>query len=124
MLTVTLDEAKGIALLEPNGPLSRQDFESAANCIDPYLEKHGQLNGLVIHTKSFPGWDSFAALTTHLKFVKEHHQKISRVAFVTNSRVGGFAEAVASHFVNAVIKGFSYHEFEDARAWAAGRQEK
>ena len=120
MLSVKIDEVLGIAILEPDGPLSQADFVSAAKIIDPYIEKTGQLHGLVIHTKSFPGWDSFAALASHLRFVKDHHKKISRVAFSTDSVVGNFAESVASHFVNAEIKVFPYQEFEQARNWVAG----
>lgn len=120
MLTVKIDKDNGIAILEPDGALSQADFESAAKSIDPYIEKTGQLHGLIIHTKSFPGWDSFAALSSHLRFVKNHHQKISRVAFSTDSVVGHFAEVVASHFVNAEIKLFSYQDFEAAKTWAVG----
>jgi hypothetical protein len=78
------------------------------------------LNGLIIHTKSFPGWDSFAALLSHFRFVKEHHKKVSRVALSTDSALGTFAETVASHFVSAQIKLFSYLEFEQARNWVSG----
>jgi SpoIIAA-like len=120
MLSVKIDEDIGLALLEPAGPLSKADFESAAKIVDPYIKKTGQLHGLIIHTKAFPGWDSFAALASHLRFVKDHHKKISRVAFSTDSVVGNFAEAVASHFVNAEIKVFSYQELEQARNWVAG----
>jgi len=123
MLTVKIDKAKGVALLEPDGPLSREDFESAVKIIDPVIAERNHLNGLIIHTEFFPSWDSFAALLTHLKFVKEHHKKISRIAFVTDSAIKGFAEAVGSHFVNAEIKGFSYRELEQARGWAAGAME-
>ena len=107
MLSVKIDEVNGVAMLEPNGPLSKNDFESAAQVIDPYITKTGRLNGLIIHTQSFPGWDSFAALSSHLRFVKEHHKKISRIALVTDSAIGNLAEPVASHFVNAEIKLFS-----------------
>lgn len=120
MLSVEIDEAYGIAILGPDGPLSKDDFESAAKAIDPYIEKTGKLNGLIIHTKSFPGWDSFGALSSHLRFVKDHHKKISRIAFSTDSAVGNFAEKVASHFVNAEIKVFSFQELEQAKKWAAG----
>jgi len=120
MLFVKIDEDKGIAILEPDGPLSQADFESAAKIIDPYIEKTGQLRGLIIHAKGFPGWDSFAGLSSHLRFVKDHHMKISRVAFSTDSMVGNFAEVVASHFVNAEIKLFSYEELAQAKNWVAG----
>ena len=119
MLSVTIDEENGIVVLEPEGPLSKNDFESAARIIDPYIEDANQLIGLIIHTKSFPGWDSFAALISHLRFVKEHHEKLLRVALSTDSTVGRFAESVASHFINAEIKHFSYHQIDQARLWVA-----
>ncbi len=117
MLSVEIDEVNGLAILEPDGPLTKGDFESAAKVIDPYIENTDQFSGIIIHTESFPGWDSFAALASHLRFVKEHHKKISRVAISTNSVIGNFSEAVASHFVNAEIKLFSYQELEQARDW-------
>jgi hypothetical protein len=119
MLAITLDETSGIALLEPDGPLSKSDFVKAAHVIDPFIERTGRLNGLIIHTESFPGWDSFAALMAHFIFVKEHHNKLSRVAVATDSVIGFFAEAIARPFVNAQIKLFPYLELEQARQWAA-----
>jgi len=120
MLNVNLDEVKGIAILEPNEKLSQNDFEAASKVIDPYIEKVGKLNGIIVHVKSFPGWDSFGALVKHLKFVKEHHKNVSRVAFATDSPIGSFAEHVASHFVNAAIKHFSFDQLEDAKKWISG----
>ena len=117
MLSVEIDKINGIAILEPDGPLSKDDFVHAAKVIDPYIEKTDQLNGLLIHTKTFPGWESFAALVSHLKFVQEHHRKVSRVALSTDSVISIFAEAIASHFVNAEIKLFSYQELEQAKDW-------
>ena len=120
MLTVEIDNQNGIAILEPNGSLSKSDFESATAVINPYIEDAGHLKGLIIHTKSFPGWDSFASLSSHLEFIKQHHRKISRIAFSTDSLMGNLAEVIASHFVSAEIKGFSYNELEQAKKWAAG----
>ena len=78
------------------------------------------MNGLVIHTKTFPGWDSFAALLSHLRFVNQHHTKIARVALSTDSVLAGFAEVVAGHFVSAELKAFSFQDSEKARSWVAG----
>ena len=117
MLKVNIDEENLVLILEPEDSLSESDFQSVAKVVDPLIEKYGQLNGIVIHTKSFPGWDSFAAFSSHLSFVKNHHQKIARIAIVTDSLMGDFAEKIASHFVNAKIKSFSYQEFEKAKSW-------
>lgn len=121
MLTVKLDEAEGVAILEPNGKLSEEDFISAGKIIDPYIEESGALNGIIIHVRSFPGWESFSALITHLTFVKEHHKKVSRVAFATDSSIGGFAEHIANHFVNAEIRNFSFNELEESKRWILDR---
>ena len=120
MLNITLDEQHGIATLAPDGPLSKGDFKAAANIIDPYIEKTGHLNGLIIHTESFPGWDSFQALHSHLTFVKEHHKKVPRIAFVTDSVISNLAETVAIHFVSADIKSFGFADMDKARAWILG----
>ncbi len=117
MLKVDLDEKESIAILEPSGALCENDFGLAVKVIDPFIEKTGKLDGIIIYVESFPGWDSFSALLKHLKFIKEHHKKVSCVAFVTNSAVGGIAEHVGSHFVDAKVKNFSFDELEDAKKW-------
>lgn len=117
MLSTKIDETNGIAILEPDGPLSKNDFQSAGTIIDSFIEKAGRLNGLIIHTKSFPGWDSFAALFSHLTFVKNHHKKVSYVALVTDSVFSNLAETVGSHFVNAKIKSFPFQEIKKAKSW-------
>ena len=120
MLSVQIDANRGIAILEPHGALSKEDFERAAKAIDPHLESAGKLNGIVVRSQQFPGWDSFGALASHLRFVKSHHQKIARVALCTDSALGSVAPKIGRHFVKAEIRTFKFAEFEQARAWAAG----
>lgn len=117
MLNISFDEANNIAILEPDAELSEADFTSAARVIDHYLGESGRLNGIIIHVKIFPGWDSFAALVTHLKFIKEHHKRVSHLAFVTNSSIGLFAERIGSHFINAKVKKFDFNEFDKSVEW-------
>ena len=120
MLSVKLDRANNIAVLEPDGPLSESDFQAAAKKVDSLIEESGRLNGIVIHAKSFPGWDSIAALTAHLRFAKDHHRKLSRVALATDSIVAHLAEVFATHFIMAEVKIFSFQEVEEATQWVIG----
>lgn len=117
MLNVVLYEDEGIAILEPDGELTENDFLKAAAMIDPYIAKHEKLNGIIIHVESFPWWDSFGAMITHFEFVKGHHKNVSKVAFATDSPIGTIAEHIANHFVNAQIKSFGYNELEQAKSW-------
>jgi hypothetical protein len=61
--------------LQPHGSLSESDFVRASEVIDPSIAEDGSLPGLIIIAKEFPGWESFGALVSHIKFVKNHHAK-------------------------------------------------
>ncbi len=117
MLKTTLNQANSIATLEPDEALSKEDFSKAAKVIDAYLEEGNKLNGVIIYTKDFPGWDSFSALISHLKFIKEHHKKVTHLAFVTDSSIAEFAKKIGSHFVDPKIKTFSFDQLEEAQQW-------
>lgn len=117
MLHVELDEKTGIAVITPDGALSEVDFTNATSKIDPYIEQSGNLRGLIINAEKFPGWVSFGAMLEHFNFVREHHRKITHVAFVTDSAVGGIAEKIIEHFVSAEIKAFPFGQLEDAKRW-------
>ncbi|MDD5728790.1 MAG: STAS/SEC14 domain-containing protein [Victivallales bacterium] len=120
MLHLKIDEKAKIAYVEPESELSGNDFANAARVIDPFIEKNGNLRGIIIQVKSFPGWDSFGSMIKHFKFIKEHHRKVAKVAMVTDSPIGGFAEHLAGHFVSAEIKHFPFTELENARKWISG----
>ncbi len=124
MLNVEMDHKSGIAVLTPEGALSESDFTAAAKVIDPYIESHGQLNGLIVSTKDFPGWDSFASLAGHIRFVKGHHEKLSHVALVTDSKLGNVAEKIAGHFLSAEIRHFPYDQYSEAKNWVGGDKPK
>lgn len=124
MLAVTIDEADHVVILEPDGPLSENDFQAASAKVDALIERYGKLNGIVVHAKTFPGWDSFAAMISHLRFVKNHHQKLARVALATDSIAAHLAEVFATHFVSAEIKIFSYEDFAKAKQWLLEKRPK
>ena len=120
MLSVEWLLTKKILVLTPEGKLEAEDFARLANEVDPYLEEAGELNGLLIETEFFPGWHDFAALLSHWRFVKAHHQKIRKVAAVTDSGFLAILPAVASHFVRAEVKHFAYHDKQVALQWLTG----
>lgn len=111
---------QAVLILMPAGPLEAADFTRLAAIVDPYLEQHGRLKGLMIHTRSFPGWGDFAALVGHLRFVRDHHRRIERVAAVTDSGVLAVLPRIASHFVAAEIRHFDYAERDAALRWLTG----
>jgi len=117
MISHELLRDRGILIVKPLGPLEQADFETLAREVDPYIEAQGQMNGLLISAKLFPGWKDFAALVSHLRFVKNHHQKIRKVAAVTDSGFLSIMPQIANHFVDAEVKHFEYRDKHRALDW-------
>lgn len=118
-LGISIEEDQRLVRVRPTGRLSKDDFLRLAGEIDPLIEKWGALNGLVIESRDFPGWESVGALIRHISFVSDHHRKIRRIAVVTDSRLGAIAENIAGRFVAARIKQFELEDLDVALAWAA-----
>jgi len=117
MIEHILDTAHSILFVRPKSALQQGDFVQLAKTVDPFIEKTGDLAGLVIETPAFPGWDSLGAMAAHFRFVRDHHKHIKKVAVVTDAAFGNLAEKLASHFVAAQIRHFAAGEVEAARRW-------
>jgi hypothetical protein len=120
MLSHELLHAEGILILRPGAPLEAADFTDLAKEIDPYIEQNGKLHGVMVDAAAFPGWKDFAALLAHLKFVKNHHQKIQKIAVVSDNSFLSFAPKVGSHFVQAEVKHYPEAQKVEALAWLKG----
>jgi len=117
MIEHTLDVTHSILYLRPKSALEQGDFAQLAKAVDPHIEKTGSLAGLIIEAPRFPGWESFGALAAHVRFVRDHHKHIRKVALVTDSALGNVAQNLASHFVSAEIRHFAAGDLEAAKQW-------
>jgi hypothetical protein len=117
MIDYTLNQNTAILHIHPKGPLSTADFEQLTAEVDPYIEQSGGLAGLIIETEKFPGWEDLNAALQHFRFVRDHHRKIKKVAIVTDSLAGEFAENIVSHFVAAKIQHFNANQLALAEDW-------
>ena len=117
MIEHTLDTTNAILHIQPKSSLERADFEQLSKAVDPFIAGTGDLAGLIIETPAFPGWSSFGAFAAHMRFVKDHHRHIKKIALVTDSSIGNIAEHLVSHFVSAEIKQFPASAVEGARQW-------
>ena len=118
-ITCTLNAETGVLTVEPatDTALSEDDFRAVSEAIKAYLEDHDKLPGVMICTRSFPGWQSVGALFAHLKFVSHVHDKIKRIALVTNSPLGTFADRVFDPLMLAKIRKFDFDQRDQATAW-------
>ena len=117
MLNHKLLLPEGILILEPKERLEAADFEGLAREIDPYIAKHGQLPGLMIHAEAFPGWVNLQAFLAHMRFIESHHHKLQRLAVVSDSSLLAALPKFAAHLVQTEVKHFPESAYEDALQW-------
>ena len=119
MIEPELFRAEGVLTLFPKGALTAADFAEVAALVDPYIESNGRLRGIMIRAAHFPGWEGFAGLVSHVRFVREHEKRVARVAVCTDSPLLGLAPALADKFVAAEVRSFPFIEHNEAFAWLA-----
>jgi len=119
MIDYRLDAARSVLHVHVLSALEAGDFVALDKSVDAHLDGAGRLNGIVIEAPSFPGWDSLGAMAAHIRFVRDHHKLLRRVAVVTGSPMGNVAERLASHFVAAEIKRFDAGQGAAAADWVA-----
>ena len=120
MIDHTLDTANAILHLRPRSALEPSDFEQLAKAVDPFIAERGDLAGLIVETPGFPGWSSFGAMAAHMRFVRDHHKHIRKIAIVTDSPLGNIGEHLVSHFISAEVRQFSSSDAAAARQWIVG----
>jgi hypothetical protein len=110
----------GVIVVEIEKALRPQDFDALAATADDWINAHGVLNGLVLRAHHFPGWENLQGLVKHVRFARDHHKKIKRIALVTDAKLAKLMPELAEHFVEAELKHFALDKLEDAVAWARG----
>ena len=117
-ITHRLIPESGVLVLEPHGKLRQEDFDAIALTVDPWVESYGELSGLVLHARGVPGWESLGALIRHLRFVREHHTKVRRLAIVMDGKAPELAPRLLQHLIHAEPRHFSGDKLAEAIAWA------
>lgn len=117
MIHAELLRDKGIVIVSPTGKLEEADFEKLAYLVDPYIEQHGGINGVMILASDFPGWADFTALVSHIRFVEDHQARVKRVAVVSDDDILSLLPKLADHFVEAKVQHFPFAQREQAMSW-------
>lgn len=122
MLGMELLRDRGIVVLEPDGPLTAEDFGRLAALVDPFLAEAGELRGVLVDTRRFPGWDGLDALLAHGRFVQGHVAQVKRIAIVTGSDLAGMIARVAGAILPPEVRRFQTGERGQALAWLGGEE--
>ncbi len=113
MIGVKLDISSGTVIAESKDPLQAEGVQNLTQTVEGYLDKNRKLHGSMICASEFPGWENLAAFIDHIRFVRDNHRRIEKVALVIDSPNGKLAPVLSGHFVKA----FASAAFEEAKTW-------
>jgi hypothetical protein len=116
-MDIIYHDKQGFLEVKPTGKLEESDFDRISDEIEKILKTERELKGVLIYTKDFPGYERFSDLIAHARFVKEHHDKVNKLAFCTDSNIGTLLKSLAKRFAEARVKRFDYDQRDEAVNW-------
>lgn len=116
-MDITYRTEYGILAVEPTGELEKKEFEQLGSEIAHLRENDRKFNGILIHTRDFPGYKTFSDALAHGEFLGKHADGVGKVALCTDSAVGNLLEIAGSTFTNAEVRKFDYDQRDDAEKW-------
>lgn len=123
MLEIKIDAEDKLVTVHPTGALSKEDFSELTAKVNDFINTHDVVPNLLIVAKSFPYWDSFAAMLAHAEFVKGHQKVVRKVAIVGDGFAFSVLPSFADHFVSAKVRHFAGDKMEQARQWAIAEED-
>jgi hypothetical protein len=116
-MNITYRSDYGFIEVNPTGRLEERNFRDLARQIESLREAGRELKGILVHTKDFPGWERFSDLLAHADFARENHDKVNKIAFCTDSKIGPLLQTAASNFADAEVERFDHDEKDEAEKW-------
>ena len=106
-----------VLVVQPEGPITRENVATLTRMADEYLAGHPKIAGVMVETRTFPGFASVGAFADYASFIANHHAHVRRLALVTNSALAPVAEFMANHVVGMEMRHFRFAEGAAAIAW-------
>ena len=99
--------------------LEADDLRQIAPQVDSLIEQRGKIK-LLIDASRFGGWENLAAFETHIGFVKNHHQKVDRIAVIIGHDWQRWVVGTIKVFVHPEVRAFDTKSENEALQWIAG----
>jgi len=105
-----------VIAVRPKGAIGDDDILRVGDAIDRVIAREGRLEGLLVDTRGFAGWDDTHALLAYMRFVHAHQPKVARIAVVGDQ---WWLRAAPSFepLYGTPIKVFAVAEEDAAKAW-------
>lgn len=96
--------------------LEADDFQNIAQQIDSIIQRYGKVR-LLIDATAFNGWENIAAFEHHATFVKNHQQKVDRLAVIVAHDWQHWLVGALRVFLHPQVKAYDKGHESEALQW-------
>ena len=118
MIKTEIISANALRIIAPE-KLKADDFRQIAPQIDSLISQHGTIR-LLIDASGFNGWENIAAFENHAGFVKNHQQKVERIAVITAHDWQQWLVGAVRMFLHPQVRAFDKSHASEALQWIVG----
>jgi hypothetical protein len=102
--------------------LKADDFRQIAPQIDALISQYGKIR-LLIDASGFHGWENIAAFENHAGFVKNHQQKVERIAVIAAHDWQHWLIGAVRIFLHPEVRAYDKSHEGEALQWIVGSSE-
>jgi hypothetical protein len=99
--------------------LKADDLRQIAPQIDSLIGQYGQIR-LLIDASEFNGWENIAAFEKHAGFIKDHNQKIERIAVIAAHDWQHWLIGAVRIFLHPEVRTYDKSHESEALQWLVG----
>lgn len=115
MIKTEILSANVLKIIAPE-KLKADDFRQIAPQVDTLISQYGKIR-LLIDASGFDGWENIAAFESHAGFVKDHQQKIERIAVIAGHEWQHWLIGAVRIFLHPEVRAFNTSHESEARQW-------
>jgi hypothetical protein len=96
--------------------LKADDFHQIAPQVDSIISRHGKIR-LLIDASGFNGWENITAFENHAGFVKNHQQKVDRIAVIVAHDWQHWLIGAVRVFLHPEVRAYDKGHESEALQW-------
>lgn len=96
--------------------LKAEDFGQLAPQVDAIIAQHGKIR-LLIDASHLHGWEDLGAFEKHAMFIRDHQDKVDRIAVIAPHEWQHWLISMMRMFVHPHIKAYDTGHVPQAQLW-------
>ncbi len=99
--------------------LKADDFRQISPQIDAIISQFGKIR-LLIDGSGFNGWENIGAFENHAEFIKDHQEKIERIALIAGHEWQHWLIGAVRIFLHPEVRAYDKRQESEALHWIIG----